>query len=73
MALNQQRSLHYGLVAAAFVCSLVSLFGLVAMNAPRWTTWLNILAVISVLLAAKTRGQSLSGRGHNEKSSAATE
>jgi hypothetical protein len=27
MALNQRHSLHYGLVAAAFVCSLASLEG----------------------------------------------
>ena len=53
------RWLYYVLAIAAILCSVASLFALIAMNAPRWIGLLNITAVILVLLAAKTRGKSI--------------
>jgi hypothetical protein len=57
MASNQRLWLYYGLVIAAIMCSLVSLFALVEMGAPRWITSLNILSIVSILLAMKMRGR----------------
>ena len=56
MISNQRRWLHQGLVVGAIVCSLVSLFAL-AEGASRWTTPLNILSIVLIVLAVKTRGQ----------------
>ncbi len=52
------RWLYYVLAIAAILCSVVSLFALVAMNAPSWIGLLNVAAVVLVLLAAKMRGKS---------------
>jgi hypothetical protein len=49
------RWLHYVLVAIAITGSLVSLFALFRLGAPRWTIPLNILSVVSIILAARTR------------------
>ena len=57
MTSNQRRWLGYGLAVAAMICSLVSLFALLRMHAPGWTTALNILSLAFILLAVKTRGQ----------------
>ncbi len=59
MTSASNRWLYYLLAIAAILCSVVSLFALIAMNAPRWIGLLNIAAVILVLLAAKTRGKSI--------------
>jgi hypothetical protein len=63
MTSNQRRWLGYGLAVAAIICSLVSLFALVRMHAPGWTTALNILSLAFILLALKTRGQGSSADG----------
>jgi hypothetical protein len=55
MTSNTQRWIHNGLAAAAIICSLGSLFALVELGAARWTTPLNVLALILVALAARTR------------------
>lgn len=55
MRFNPIRWLHYTLVAVAVVGSLVSLFALFELGAPSWITPLNILLVLCILLAAKTR------------------
>ena len=57
MTSNQRPWLYYGLAGAAIVCSLISLFALVEMGASRWTTPLNILSIILILLAVKLRRQ----------------
>ena len=57
MTSNQRRWLHYGLALAAIICSLVSLLALLEIDAPSWTTALNILSLTFVLLAVKTRRQ----------------
>jgi hypothetical protein len=62
MTSNQRLWLYYGLVIAAIMCSLVSLFALVEMGAPRWITSLNILSIVSIFLAMKIRG----GSGAND-------
>ena len=63
MTSNQRLWLYYGLVIAAIMCSLVSLFALVAMGAPRWISSLNILSIVSIFLAMKIRGR---GSGAND-------
>jgi hypothetical protein len=63
MTSNQRRWLHYGLAFAAIISSLFSLFALVEMNAPSWTTRLNILSVVLILLVVRTRGQGPSADG----------
>jgi hypothetical protein len=57
MSASQRRWLHYLLSIAAIVCSAVSLFALFEMGAPSWTSSLNVLAVVLVLLAVSTRGR----------------
>ena len=57
MTPNRRVWLHYGLASAAIMCSIVSLFALVEMGAPRWTTPLNAVSIVLVLLAVKTRGR----------------
>jgi len=56
MTSNKQRSIYYGLLASAIICSLVSLFALVKMDAPGWITSLNALSLVLILLAVKIRG-----------------
>ena len=56
MASNQRRWLHYGLAVAAIVCSVISLFALTE-GASRWTTPLNVLSIVLIVLAVKTRRQ----------------
>ena len=63
MTANQRRWLHYFLVIAAIICSTTSLFALFELGARSWTSSLNILAVILILLAVKTRGH---GSGNND-------
>jgi hypothetical protein len=57
MTSNQRRWLHYGLVIAAIACSTISLFALPEMGAPRWITSLNVLSIVLILLAVRTRNQ----------------
>ena len=57
MASIQRRWLHKSLAVAAILCSVVSLFALFELNAPRWISPLNALAVVFALLAVKTRGR----------------
>ena len=57
MTSNQRLWLYYGLVIAAIMCSVASLFALVEMGAPRWITSLNILSIVSIFLAMKIRGR----------------
>lgn len=52
---DQKRWLSYALLVVAMAGSLVSLFALFELGAPRWTISLNILSVVCVLLAVKTR------------------
>jgi hypothetical protein len=47
--------IHYCLAIAAIVCSLVSLYGLVELGSPRWTTSVNMLALVLILLAVQAR------------------
>ncbi len=56
MRSNQKRWLYYALVAIAIAGSLVSLLALFELGSPRWTIPVNILSVVCVLLAVKTRG-----------------
>ena len=55
MTKNGQRWLYYGLLIAAMVCSVIQLLAIVKMGAPRWTTSLNVLSVVLILLALTTR------------------
>jgi hypothetical protein len=55
MTSNAQSWIRNGLAAAAIACSLGSLFALVDLGATRWTTALNVLALILVALAARAR------------------
>ena len=57
MTSNKRRSIYYGLLVSAIICSLVSLFALMKMGAPGWITSLNILSLVLILLAVKLRGQ----------------
>ena len=57
MTSNMRRWVHYGLVIATIICGLGSLFALVAMGATRWTTPLNVLALVLIFLAVKTHGR----------------
>jgi len=52
---NRKRWLHYAFVTFAIVGSLVSLFALFELGVPSWTTPLNILSVVCILLAIRTR------------------
>jgi len=58
MRVNRKRWLCYTLVVIAIVGSLVSLFALFELGAPRWPISVNMLSIICVLLAMKTRGRS---------------
>lgn len=60
MLSNQRRWLYYGLAIAAVICSGFSFFALLALGAPSWTASLNILSIVLVLLAARTRSRSRS-------------
>jgi len=60
---NQMRWLHYAFVTVAIAGSLVSLFALFELGAPSWTTPLNVLSVVCILLAIRTRG---SAGGRND-------
>jgi len=57
MTSNKQRSIYYVLLVSAIICSLVSLFALVKMDAPGWITSLNALSLVLILLAVKIRGR----------------
>jgi hypothetical protein len=61
MNFNQMRWLYYALVSIAITGSLVSLFALFELGSPRWTIPVNILSVVCVLLAVKTRGRRANG------------
>jgi hypothetical protein len=61
MRFNQNRWLHYTLVAVAITGSLVSLFALFILGSPSWTIPVNMLSIICILLAVKTRGSSAKG------------
>lgn len=56
MTSNMPRWVNYGLALAAIVCSVISLFALARMDGPRWTTALNILSLVLIFLAVKSRG-----------------
>ena len=56
MTSNQRRWLHYGLLVAAIVCTVISLVAL-AEGASRWTTPLNILSIVLIVFAVKTHRQ----------------
>jgi hypothetical protein len=62
MSTPRLRWLHYLLSVAAIACSAVSLFALFEMGAPSWTTSLNVLAVLFVLLAVMTRNRKFRDR-----------
>jgi len=55
MTSTGKRWLYYGLLMAAMVCVVVQLFASVKMGAPKWTTSLNLLSVVLILLALTTR------------------
>ena len=55
MTTNGQRWLYYGLLIAAMICSVIQFLAIVKMGAPRWTTSLNVLSVVLILLALTTR------------------
>jgi L-asparagine transporter-like permease len=55
MTSTKQRWLYYGLLIAAIVCSVVQLFAIWKMGAPKWTTSLNVLSVVLIILALTTR------------------
>ncbi len=61
MTSQGKRWIGDGLAIAAILCSLVSLFALFGMGAPRWTTQLNALALVLIAFAARTRGNRLPG------------
>ena len=56
MDARRNRWLYVFLVAVALMASLVSLLALFELNAPRWTTPLNILALVCIVLAGIARG-----------------
>lgn len=56
MRTDKKRWLYYALVAVAIAGSLISLFALFELRSPSWTTPVNIVSLICVVLAAKTRG-----------------
>jgi hypothetical protein len=53
------RWLHYVLIAVAVTGSLVSLVALFTLDAPRWTIPINVLSVVCIVLAARTRGRTI--------------
>ena len=57
MNTKQQRRLHDLLAIGAMLCSVISLFALFEMGAPAWISSLNVLAVILIILAIRTRGR----------------
>jgi len=59
MSLRQKRWLHYTFVLAAIVGSVVSLYALFELGAPRWTTPLNILSVLCIFAALRLRGSAI--------------
>jgi hypothetical protein len=61
MRSKQKHLLYYILVSVAIMGSLVSLFALFELDSPRWTIPVNMLSVICVLLAVKTRARSVDG------------
>jgi hypothetical protein len=56
MTSNRRRWIHYGLLVAAIICSLASLFALLEVGAVRWTTPLNILSLLLIFLAIESKG-----------------
>jgi hypothetical protein len=61
MRLSQNRWLHYAFVVIAIAGSLVSLFALFVLASPSWTIPVNMLSIICILLAMKTRNRSGNG------------
>jgi uncharacterized membrane protein len=57
MRIDEKGWLYYALVAVAIVGSMISLFALFELGSPSWTTPVNIVSIICVALAAKTRGR----------------
>ena len=50
-----RRNLHIGVCAVAIVSSAASLYELFALGATRWTTAFNVLSIVLILMAVKTR------------------
>ena len=61
MTSQGKRWIADGLAIAAILCSLMSLFALFGMGAPRWTTSLNAVSLMLVALAARARSNRLPG------------
>jgi hypothetical protein len=55
MRSNPKLWLHYTFVVIAIACSVASLLALFELGASSWTTPLNILSVVCILFALKTR------------------
>ena len=55
---SKQRRLGYGLAIAAIIFSVLSLFVLLEFGATHWTTPLNVLSLVLIVVAVKARGTS---------------
>jgi hypothetical protein len=55
MTPNRRPLLYDSFAIAAIICSTVSLFALLELGATRWTTSLNILSLVLILFAVRTR------------------
>ncbi len=52
---RKKQYLHIALMAVAIICSVASIEQLFIQGATRWTTAFNVLSVVLVLMAFKTR------------------
>jgi hypothetical protein len=65
MRIDQRQWLSYMLLAVAFVGCVVSVFALFQLGSPRWTTSINALSIVCVLLATKLRPRATSAQGES--------
>ena len=62
MTSTQRQWFEYAIAVFAIICSGVSLLALLATGATRWTTVLNALSLVLIVLAVKVR-RAISDRG----------
>lgn len=63
--MDQRKWFSYTLLAVAFAGCLVSVFALFQLGSPSWTTSIDGLSIVCVLLATKLRSGSRSARGQS--------
>jgi len=54
---DRKRRLYYALLTVAIAGSVASLYALLALGAPRWSTPVTFVSIACILVAAKLRGR----------------